>query len=152
VLNTGTAACTHSCIHCVFICYNSFSVVTTTTHYGPGFKLVGRKIFSLLHVGPEWPWTHPASCTMGRGKSPNMGRCIISYQEALRCLLKNVNDQEHEAVLCNHITNGQVLRTSLLSGHLCFGPLWNFCLSLNCDSWAVKVNYFSELVWCSVLC
>jgi len=44
-----------------------------------------------------------------------MGMCIISYQEVLRCLLKNVNDQAHEAVLC-------------------FGALRNFCLSLNCDS------------------
>jgi len=37
-----------------------------------------------------------------RGKSPNMGRCIISYQEALLSVLNNVNHQAREAVLCNH--------------------------------------------------
>ena len=51
------------------------------------------------------------------GRFPNMGRCIISYQEALRSLLKNVNHQAHEAVLCNHRKNGQLFRTSVLSGH-----------------------------------
>ena len=71
----------------------------------------------------------------GRGKSPNMGRCIISYQEVLCCALKNVNHQAHDAVLCNHSINGQLLRTSVLSGHFFFlGALWKFCLSLNCDS------------------
>ena len=57
-------------------------------------------------------------CTqMYRGKSPNMGRCIISYQEAQHSLLKNVSHQAHEVVLCNHSTNGQLFRTSVLSGH-----------------------------------
>ena len=55
--------------------------------------------------------------TINRGKSPNMGRCIFSYQEVLRSLLKNENDQAHEAVLCNHRKNGQLFRTSVLSGH-----------------------------------
>jgi len=41
-----------------------------------------------------------------RGKSPNMGRCIISYQEVLRLLLKNVNDQAEEAVFCNRSCSG----------------------------------------------
>jgi len=50
-----------------------------------------------------------------------MGRCVISYQEALRSLLKNVNRQAHEAILCNHSINGQLLWTSVLSGRLCFG-------------------------------
>jgi len=58
-----------------------------------------------------------------RGKSLNMGRCIISYQEVLHSLLKNVNDQGHEAVLCNQNINCQLLRTVLLIGHLCFGAL-----------------------------
>jgi len=64
-----------------------------------------------------------------RGKSPNMGRfpnmvrCIISYQEVLRSLLKNVNDETHEAVLCNQGINGQLLRNSILTGRLCFGAL-----------------------------
>jgi len=64
-----------------------------------------------------------------RGKSPNMGRCpnkgrcIISYQELLCSLLKNVNHQADEAVLCNHSINGQLLRTSVLIGRLCFGAL-----------------------------
>ena len=44
-----------------------------------------------------------------------MGRCIISYQEVLSSLLKNVNHQaDREAVLCNHSINGQLLRTSVL--------------------------------------
>jgi len=50
-------------------------------------------------------------------------RCTISYQEVLRSLLKNVNDQAHEAVLSNHNINGQLLRTSVLTGRLCFGAL-----------------------------
>jgi len=76
-----------------------------------------------------------------RGKSsnmgtfPNRGRCNISYQEVLHSLFKNVNDQAHETVLCNQSINGQLLRTSVLTGRLCFGALWSFCLSLNCDSW-----------------
>jgi len=57
------------------------------------------------------------------GKSPNMGRCIISYQEVLRCLLKNVNDQAHEAVLFNQIINGQFLATSVWTGRIYFGAL-----------------------------
>ena len=70
-----------------------------------------------------------ASFLHSRGKSPNMGRfpnlgrCIISYQEALHSLLKNVNHQAHEVVLCTHSINGQLLRTSVLSWHLCFGVL-----------------------------
>ena len=47
-----------------------------------------------------------------------MGRCIISYQEVLRSLLKNVNHQADEAILCNHSINGQLLRTSVLTGCL----------------------------------
>jgi hypothetical protein len=84
-----------------------------------------------------------------RGKSPNMGRCIISYQEVLSSLLKNGNHQADEALLCNHSTNSQLLWTSVLSGHLCFGALWNFCLSLNCDSWAVegKLFFWITEVW-----
>ena len=52
-----------------------------------------------------------------------MGRCIISYQVVLRCLLKNVNDQAHEAVLCNQSITGQLLRATVLIGRLCFGAL-----------------------------
>jgi hypothetical protein len=48
-----------------------------------------------------------------------MERCIISYQEVLSFLLKNVNHQADKAVLCNHSINGQLLRTSVLTGHLC---------------------------------
>jgi hypothetical protein len=57
------------------------------------------------------------------GRFPDMGRCIISYQEVLRFLLKNVNDEAHEALLCNQSINGQLLRTSVLTGRLCFGAL-----------------------------
>ena len=52
-----------------------------------------------------------------------MGRCIISYQGVLSSLLKNVNHQADEAVLCNHSINGQLLRTSVLTGRFCFGAL-----------------------------
>jgi hypothetical protein len=52
-----------------------------------------------------------------------MERCIISYQEVLHCLLKNVNHQTDEVILCNHGINGQLLRTSVLTGRLCFGVL-----------------------------
>ena len=52
-----------------------------------------------------------------------MGRCITSYQEVLRSLLKNVNHQSDEAVFCNYSINGQLLRTSVLAGRLCFGAL-----------------------------
>jgi hypothetical protein len=52
-----------------------------------------------------------------------MGRCIISYQEVLSSLLKNVNHQADVAVLYNHSTNGQLLRISALTGRLCFGEL-----------------------------
>jgi len=65
----------------------------------------------------------PRAVKEGRGKSPNMGRCIISYQEVLHSLLKNVNDQAHEAVCCNQSINGQLLRTSVLTGRLGFGAL-----------------------------
>jgi len=52
-----------------------------------------------------------------------MKRCIILYQEALRSLLKNINHQARETVLCNHSINGQLLTTSVPSGRLCFGAL-----------------------------
>jgi hypothetical protein len=52
-----------------------------------------------------------------------MGRCIILYQEVLSSLLKNVNHYADEAVLCNHSINGQLLRTSVQTGRLCFGAL-----------------------------
>ena len=54
---------------------------------------------------------------------PNMVRCIISYQEVLHSLLKNVNDQAHQAVLCNQNINGQLLSSSILPGCLCFSAL-----------------------------
>ena len=57
------------------------------------------------------------------GRFSNLGTCIISYQEVLRSLLKNVNHQADEAVLSTHSINGQLLRTSLLTGRLCFGAL-----------------------------
>ena len=57
------------------------------------------------------------------GRCPNTGRCIISYQEVLSSLLKNVNHQADEAVLCNHSIIGQLLRTSVLTGRLCFAAL-----------------------------
>jgi hypothetical protein len=57
------------------------------------------------------------------GRFPNMGRCIISYQEVLSSVLKSGNHQADEHLLCNHSINGQLLRTSVLAGHLCFGAL-----------------------------
>jgi len=58
-----------------------------------------------------------------RGRSPNMWRCIISYQEVLRSLLKNVNNQAREGFLGNQSINGQLLRTSVLNWRLRFGVL-----------------------------
>jgi hypothetical protein len=58
-----------------------------------------------------------------RGKSPIMGRCIISHQEVLRPLLKNVNPQADETLLSSHGINGQLLRTSVVTGSLCFGEI-----------------------------
>jgi len=53
-----------------------------------------------------------------------MGRCIISYQEVLSSLLKNVNHQADElAGPRNYSINGHLLRTSVLTGYLCFGAL-----------------------------
>ena len=52
-----------------------------------------------------------------------MRRCIISYQEVLRSLLKNVNHQADEALLCNHSMNDQLLRNSVLTGRVSFGAL-----------------------------
>jgi hypothetical protein len=52
-----------------------------------------------------------------------MGRCIISHQEVLRPLLRNVNHQADETLLSSHGINGQLLRTSVLTGRLCFGAL-----------------------------
>jgi hypothetical protein len=49
-----------------------------------------------------------------------VGRCIISYQEVLRSLHKNVNHQAYETLLCNYSTNGKLLRTSVLTGRLLF--------------------------------
>jgi hypothetical protein len=82
------------------------------------------------------------------GRFPNMGRCIISYQEVLSSLLKNVNRQADEAGPCIHSTNGQLLRTSVLTGRVCFGALWNLCLSLNRDSWVVEGKLYS---WISLV-
>jgi hypothetical protein len=52
-----------------------------------------------------------------------MGRCIISHQEVLHPLLRNVKHQADETFLSNHGINGQLLRTSVLTGRLCFGAL-----------------------------
>jgi len=41
----------------------------------------------------------------------------------LHSLFKNVNDQAHEAVLCNQSINGQLLKNSVLTGHLCFDAM-----------------------------
>ena len=57
------------------------------------------------------------------GRFPNTGRCFISYQEVLRSLLKNINHQADEALLCNHNINRHLLGTSVLTGRLCFGAL-----------------------------
>ena len=47
-----------------------------------------------------------------------MVRSIISNQDVLCSLLKNVNHQADKTVLCNHSINDQLLRTSLLTGRL----------------------------------
>ena len=113
---------------------------------------MGLSAFKTTLYFPE-PVLCFSSKAYSRGKSPNMGRRIISYQEVLHPLLKNVNDKAHEAVLCNQSINGQLLRTSVLNGRLCFGALWSFCLSLNCDSSAVegKLFFWISLVLDSLL-
>jgi len=57
------------------------------------------------------------------GRFRNFGKYIISYQEVMRSLLKNINPQAGEAILCNHSVNGQLLGTSVLNGRLCFVAL-----------------------------
>ena len=57
-----------------------------------------------------------------------MGRCIISYQEVLRCLLKNLNDQAREAVIFNQTIDGQLLRTSGTDLASLFGGAVKFLL------------------------
>ena len=57
------------------------------------------------------------------GRFPNKGRCIISYQEVQRSLLKNVNHQADGALLCNHSINGQLLGTSALTARVCSDAL-----------------------------
>jgi hypothetical protein len=47
------------------------------------------------------------------GRFPNLRKCIISHQEVLRSVLKNVNHCAIEVILCNHIINGQLLKTRL---------------------------------------
>ena len=65
----------------------------------------------------------PVPIKCDRGKTPNVGRCLTSYQEVLNSLLRNVNHQADEAGPCNHSTNGQFLRTSVLTESLYFGAL-----------------------------
>ena len=109
------------------------------------------------HFGASFFSTYPLNVYRGKspimGRFPNMGRCIISYQGVLRSLLKNVNHQAHEALLCNHSINSQLLRTSVLTGRVCFDALWDFCLWLNCDSWDVegKLFFWISLVLSSLL-
>jgi hypothetical protein len=82
-----------------------------------------------------------------------MGKWIISYQKVLRTVIKNVNHKTVEVINCNHNINGQLLKTSFLKKCLCFGAQWNFCLTLNCDSWEVevKLNFWISLVLSFVL-
>jgi hypothetical protein len=54
---------------------------------------------------------------------PDMGRCIISYQEVLRPELKNVYHLADEVINCNYIINGQLLKTSLLTTCFYLGAL-----------------------------
>jgi hypothetical protein len=57
------------------------------------------------------------------GRFPNMETCIISYQEVLCSVLKNVNHYTYEFINCNYRINGQFLKNSVLAGCLCFGAL-----------------------------
>jgi hypothetical protein len=50
-------------------------------------------------TGPKYNHISSKSEATDRGKWPNMGRCIISYQEVLSSLVKNVNHQADEALL-----------------------------------------------------
>ena len=67
----------------------------------------------------------PKNPTASAGYEPaNLGtKCPARYLQTTETdssLLKNVNHQADEAVLCSHSINGQLLRTSLLTGRLCF--------------------------------
>jgi hypothetical protein len=55
------------------------------------------------------------------GWFPNLGKCIISYKEVLRSVLKNVNHYANVVINRNHIINCQLLKISVLAEHLCFG-------------------------------
>ena len=90
-------------------------------------SFVVMKSGNLNFLEPSWPLQASNGTALpfysNRGKSPNMGRCFISYQEVLSSLFKNVNHQADETVLCNHSIKGHLLRTSVLIGRLCFGSL-----------------------------
>jgi hypothetical protein len=53
------------------------------------------------------------------GRFPNLGKGIISYKEVFFSVLKNVNHYADKVILCNHIINGHLLKTSVLTGRLC---------------------------------
>ena len=57
------------------------------------------------------------------GRFPNLGMGIISCQEVLLSALKNLNHYVDEVILCKHIINGRLLKTSVLTGGLCCGVL-----------------------------
>ena len=57
------------------------------------------------------------------GRFPNLGKCVISHHEVLCSVLKIVNHYADEVINCNHITNGQLFKTLVLAGCLCFGAL-----------------------------
>jgi hypothetical protein len=82
------------------------------------------KFTDSCQLGGRHKWQITLKANRGKspiiGRFPNMGKCIISHQEVLPSLLKNVNHQADETVLSNHGINGQLLRTSVLTGRPCF--------------------------------
>jgi len=58
---------------CISLGWDSvFSVATCCELAGLGFESWWGKRFIVLQICPDWPWTHPASCTMGTG-DPHFG-------------------------------------------------------------------------------
>ena len=82
-----------------------------------------------------------------RGKSPVMWAFVMwlvalfhTRRCCALCLLKNVN--HYEVINCNHITNGQLPKTSVHSRFLCFVAMWKLAFRKTVTHEQLKVRYF----------
>jgi hypothetical protein len=66
--------------------------------------VTGRPQEKCLHGRSKCRWLSRGKSPI-MGRFPNMSRYIISPQEVLRSLLKNVNHRTDETVLSNHCIN-----------------------------------------------